>query len=124
MTIHEKLKTLRKEKKWSQAELAQKLNVHTAHISRLESPKYLPSIQVLKKIAEVFEVSTDYLLFDTVNNNGSINIQDKSFYEKMRMIENLEDLDRNIISGVIEAFLIKKQMWSVLNKQQINVLES
>ena len=116
MKMSEKIKVLRKQRKWSQGDLADKLGVHITHISRIETGRYPPSLKLLKKIAELFEVTTDYLLYDSVDNVGPLNLGDKTLYEKMKLIENLDDKDRTIILGVIDAFLVKRQMWSVLNK--------
>ena len=74
-------------------------------------------LDLLKKISEVFEVTADYLVFDDMENVGPINLKDKSLYEKMKLIDELEEKDRTIIHGVIDAFLVKQQMWNVLNKQ-------
>jgi hypothetical protein len=35
----------------------------------------------------------------------------------MKLIDELEEKDREIIQGVVDAFLVKQQMWNVLNKQ-------
>ena len=116
MTFHEKIQRLRKQKKWSQAELGEKIGVHVTHISRLENGKFMPSMDLLLKLAEIFEVTTDYLLYDNIDNNGPINLTDKTLYEKMKLVDNLDEKDRIIIMGVIDAFLTKRQMWEVLNR--------
>jgi transcriptional regulator with XRE-family HTH domain len=119
MTIGEKIKNLRKNKKWSQAELAGRVDVHVTHISRLETQRYAPSLDLLKKLAEAFEVTTDYLLYESADNIGPLNFKDKTLYEKMKLIDTLEEADRSVISGVIDAFLTKHQMWQVLNKKDM-----
>jgi transcriptional regulator with XRE-family HTH domain len=119
MTIGEKIKNLRKNKKWSQAELAGRVGVHVTHISRLETERYAPSLDLLKKLAEAFEVTTDYLLYESADNIGPLNFKDKTLYEKMKLIDTLEEADRSVISGVIDAFLTKHQMWQVLNKKDM-----
>lgn len=119
MNIGDKIKKLRKERRWGQAELAKKLDVHTTHISRLETDKYTPSLELLMKMAEIFEVTTDYLLYENTDNIGPLNLKDKTLFEKMKLIDELEDKDKIIILGVIDAFLTKRQMWNVLNKQQL-----
>ena len=119
MTIGEKIKKLRKNKKWSQAELAGHVDVHVTHISRLETERYAPSLDLLKKLAEAFEVTTDYLLYENADNTGPLNFKDKTLYEKMKLIDTLEETDRSVISGVIDAFLTKHQMWQVLNKKDM-----
>jgi len=117
--MHDKIKKLRKERKLGQAELAQKLGVHTTHLSKIETGRYMPSLELLMKIAEVFEVTTDFLLYDNMDNIGPLNLQDKTLYEKMKLVDDLDEKDRLIIHGVIDAFLTKQQMWNVLNKQAV-----
>ena len=117
MKLGDKIKKLRKDRKWSQAEMAEKIGVHVTHISRLETERYTPSLDMLKKLAAAFEVTTDYLVFENMENIGPVNFKDKSLYEKMKLIDELEEKDRTIIHGVIDAFLVKQQMWNVLNKQ-------
>ena len=121
MKMNEKIKKLRKDRGWSQAELAEKLGVHLTHISRLETGRYAPSLELMKKLAELFEVTTDYLLYESVDNQGPINLQDKTILERMKLIEALEEQDRKIILGVVDAFLTKQQMWNVLNKVRTTV---
>lgn len=62
MEFHERLKQLRKEKKMTQAALAKELTYGATAISNYESGHNQPSISDLKKIASIFNVSTDYLL--------------------------------------------------------------
>lgn len=53
---------LRKEKGWTQIELAEKLQVSDKAISKWESNKGDPSIEFLPAIAELFDVTLDYLM--------------------------------------------------------------
>lgn len=64
-------------------------------------------------------MTTDYLLYGSADNIGPLNFKDKTLYEKMKLIDTLEEADRSVISGVIDAFLTKHQMWQVLNKKDI-----
>ena len=57
-----KLKTLRKESGMTQSELAQRLNITKAVVSYYENQERTPSPDVLIRLADVFNVSTDYLL--------------------------------------------------------------
>ena len=58
----ERLKQLRKNKKITQSELGEKINVTKVSISGYESGNRTPDTDTLQKIADFFEVSTDYLL--------------------------------------------------------------
>jgi putative transcriptional regulator len=50
-----KLKVLRAERNWSQADLADRLNVSRQTVNAIETEKYDPSLPLAFKIAELFE---------------------------------------------------------------------
>ena len=56
------LKTLRLHEEMTQAQLSQKLGLTKSVISAYETCLRLPSYDVLIHIAQIFKVSTDYLL--------------------------------------------------------------
>lgn len=56
------LKTLRLHEEMTQAQLSQKLELTKSVISAYETGLRLPSYDVLIHIAQIFKVSTDYLL--------------------------------------------------------------
>lgn len=62
MTFSEMSKFLRKEKKISQIQLANALNVSKACISMIEIGKNEPTANTLIKYADFFQCSTDFLL--------------------------------------------------------------
>jgi putative transcriptional regulator len=51
-----RLKVLRAERDWSQAELAQRLDVSRQTVNAVETGKYDPSLPLAFKIARLFEV--------------------------------------------------------------------
>ncbi len=57
-----KLQQLRKEKEWTQEQLAEELYVSRTAISKWESGKGYPNIESLKSISKLFSVSIDDLL--------------------------------------------------------------
>lgn len=56
------LKTLRLKENMTQAQLAQKLGLTKSVVSAYETGLRMPSYDVLLHIAQIFKVSTDYLL--------------------------------------------------------------
>lgn len=63
----EKLRILRQKADLSQAQLAQKLSLRShRHVSHLETGKKEPSIDLVLRIADTFNVSTGYLLIDSM----------------------------------------------------------
>lgn len=64
MSLATKLVTLRKQKGLTQTELAERLNVSRQAISRWEVGAATPSIDSLKVLSEIYDISVDYLLND------------------------------------------------------------
>lgn len=64
MTFSEKISALRKQKGWSQEELAEKLMVTRQAVSKWESEQSMPDLDKLVQLSEALDVSTDYLLKD------------------------------------------------------------
>ena len=64
MTFGEKLKNARLDAGYTQEELAARLTVSRAAIAKWESDRGMPDVTNLKALAEVLNVSTDYMLDD------------------------------------------------------------
>ncbi len=60
-TVGERLKTLREGMKFSQKKMAELLNVTQPSINRYEHGQSVPSIELLIKYADYFDVSMDYI---------------------------------------------------------------
>lgn len=65
MILSEKLFSLRKKSGMNQEELAERLDVSRQAISKWENGESFPEITKLKAIADIFSVTTDFLLDDT-----------------------------------------------------------
>lgn len=91
-----KLKSLRENKGLLQKELADKLKISASTIGMYEQNRREPDNETLKKIAEYFKVSTDYLLDikTTTNIDKELKEQEvlKRMLQKSGFMENNEDL--------------------------------
>ncbi|WP_237026951.1 helix-turn-helix transcriptional regulator [Lactobacillus sp. S2-2] len=106
MQFKNKLLTLRNENKLSQEELGNKLYVSRKTVSSWENGRTLPDIQTIITIAELFNVSLDYLLYD-----------DKELINKY---ENNSKVDKkfsyiNRISYFANTFLILVLHLTIIN---------
>ena len=59
-----RLKVLRAERDWSQADLAERLGVSRQTINAIETEKYDPSLPLALRIARLFESSVETIFFD------------------------------------------------------------
>lgn len=113
MKTHEIIKKLRLEKGWSQTQLAEMLKISSAGMSHLESGRNSPSLEMVKKIAKLFNVSLDYIV------NGKESTGEISEDELEVLIAMREDTAFKEVA--IEAAKLKKKVISYLksyNSQQ------
>ena len=57
--IGKRIAELRKEKRWSQDELAQKSGIGKSHIGRIELGRYSVGLDTLEKICDALEVTIE-----------------------------------------------------------------
>ncbi len=80
-----RLKTLRISNSMTQSELAAQLNITKSVISAYETGARLPSYSVLIGLAEIFHVTTDYLL--GVEKRNELDLSGLSYEEKEAMFQ-------------------------------------
>ncbi len=66
MILADKIIDLRKRNGWSQEELASKLGVSRQSVSKWESAASIPDLDKIIRLSDLFGVSTDYLLKDSM----------------------------------------------------------
>ena len=66
MILADKIIDLRKKAGWSQEELAEKLDVSRQSVSKWEGAQSIPDMNKILQLSELFGVSTDYLLKDSM----------------------------------------------------------
>ena len=71
MTLGEKIKEARKQCGLSQEQLAEKMTVSRSAIAKWETDKGLPDVDNLKALAQLLNVSVDYLL----DGGGTVDVQ-------------------------------------------------
>lgn len=69
--IGKRIKLIRKERKYTQEYLAEKLNVSTQHISNIERGLNGISIPSLMEICKILNIDSDYILFGASNDSNN-----------------------------------------------------
>ena len=107
LNIGEQIMTLRKQNKLSQEELAKRVKVSRTIVGNYERNANTPSIEVLVKIARVFNVSVDYLIGE-----GQLSAIDKDLMKRIEDIEELDEDTKNhlffLIDNVIQNYKTKQ----------------
>jgi len=109
MEFPQRLVSFRKEKGMTQKALADRVGVHVIQIHRYEASASQPSLEVIKKLALALSVSTDALLFDEKERGPGDDL--KLQFEAIKV---MDDEDRKIIASLIDAYIKKHQIESVL----------
>lgn len=71
-----RLKVLRAERDWSQADLAERLRVSRQTVNAIETGKYDPSLELAFRIAQLFEQSIEAIFFPEVRDHSGLNPAD------------------------------------------------
>lgn len=104
MEFGEFLAKLRKEKGYLQKEVAAYLNMTVATISNYEKGVHTPDLNTLAKLADFYDVSTDYLLQRT-KYKASISTLNKRLsadYTVSDLMNTTLELDRHNIDALLD----------------------
>ena len=96
MFNYNKFKNLRKKMGWLQADVANKLGVSPSTIGMYEQGRSQPDTEMLTKIANLFGVTTDYLLdHDDTSRSLSDATEDKELNQKILQMAQ-DEFDRTL----------------------------
>ena len=99
MTLGQQITTLRKKKGISQADLGKRVETSGDIIGRYERDEVKPSIEVVIRMADVLEVSLDFLV-------GKTDLElDSSILNRIREVTALPDEDRKQVFMVVDALI-------------------
>ncbi len=109
-----RLKQLRTEQGFSQSQLGEYAGVNYNLIGRYERRASMPSADTLARLAEVLDVSSDYLLEGERDSAIVADFEDKELMEHFLAAQQLEYKDKVLIKEFLGAFLVKKQLQDML----------
>ena len=105
MNFAEKLYTLRTQSGYSQEMLAEKLNVSRQAVSKWETGPTLPETDKLIAIGNLFNVSIDSLLIDSINLN-TFESMDRILVKFLSSARDMDDISEELLDimrdGVID----------------------
>lgn len=102
----ERVKKLRHDNNMTQFDLAKQVELTPTGICYWESGKALPSLQTVQKLANIFNVSTDYLI-------GNDNCTTSEYDMLIRKIEKVDyykrELLMDVLNTVVDSFINDKK---------------
>ena len=99
MSFGKRLLEARKKKSISQEYLAEKLNTKGPVIGRYERDEMKPSIEAAAKIADILDVSLDWLV-------GHTDLElDKSMIQRIQEVSKMQPKEREHVFAMLDAFI-------------------
>jgi transcriptional regulator with XRE-family HTH domain len=109
ISLAENIKTIREENNLKQIEVATHIGVDKSAYNEIEKGLRALTAEELQKMSQVFNLTTDQI----INYDGKIPtevvIEDKAAVEQMRLIQQLEEDDKQTIFKLIDKMLTNKK---------------
>lgn len=114
MALGERIRTLRKERSWSQGDLGERIGADAGQISRYENDKITPSADVVVKLAQALDVSCDHLLVDTAPRRP-FNAPENALGDNLAALDELSDDDRAALLNHLDALVTRTRLRTLAN---------
>jgi len=108
-SIGQRIRQARERLGYNQARLAQEAEITPAAISQIEGGERTPSTPILRKLASVLKVSTDFLLGVTKETELKDILQDDKVQKFFRGFQNLSASDQAFIEKQVELLKASKK---------------
>jgi len=112
-----RLKELRKQKNWTQKELANQLDIRFSHLNKYESGMHIPPIEKLVQIAELFNVTLDFLVLG--NREDVLPLHNTQLIERLKELESFNADDQDAVIRLIDAMIVKHKVESAVTRSTV-----
>ncbi len=110
MTLGQRIQELHKKANLSQSELAAKIDISYPQMSRYEIKEVQPPADVLKRLADVFGVSIDYIVNGSLEQKAQDSLDDAELLSQFKEVEQMDEDDRGTVKKLIDAFITKRKV--------------
>lgn len=98
LNIGNKISLLRKEKGWSQGDLAEHISASREIIGKYERNENLPSLEMALKMAKAFGVTVEFLLGE-----GEYSSYDQDTIDRIKSIRKMDANTKSVLFNVIDT---------------------
>jgi transcriptional regulator with XRE-family HTH domain len=113
MPLGERIKTLRKEHDWSQADLGTRIGADSQRISRYENGKLTPAITALIRLAETLNVTVDYLIIEGAPRRP-LDDANTELADRIHQLGQLDPDDQQAILHILDGLITKNVVRNAL----------
>lgn len=103
----DRLLEARKNKGFSQQQLAKLAKVHFTNMGKYEREEAIPSADILNRMAKALDVTTDFLLNGSLNDKARTTIKDDDLLLQFKKVEQLPQDKKKLVKEFLDAFIFK-----------------
>jgi len=108
--VGKQIQELRKKNNWNQSQLAEKIGVSLTQLQRYENKGVQPPADILKKLADAFNTSIDFLVYGDSEQKAQQSIKDNELLSQFKAVEQLDSKDKSTIKDIIDAFIKRSKL--------------
>jgi transcriptional regulator with XRE-family HTH domain len=109
-SIGKNIKKIREQKGLMQKEVASTAEMQASNYSKIESGQRDISVEALDKIAQLFGMTIDEIIhYEDSKKLTPVKVEDKTVTEKIQLISQLNEEDKNAVYRIIDGMLTKNK---------------
>ena len=108
-----RVKALRKDKRWTQKELAAKVGVRYSQLNKYESGLHAPPPETLLELAGALDATTDYLLAG--DTSEEVPLHSPRLLDRFRELEGFSAEDQEAVLKLIDAMIVQQKVRGALS---------
>ena len=113
ISVGKQIQVLRKNNNLNQSQLAEKIGISLTQLQRYENKGVQPPADVLKKLADTFNTSIDYLVYGNTEQKAQQSIKDNELLAQFKAVEELDNKDKSTIKDIIDAFIKRSKLKNI-----------
>ena len=107
-SVGKRIKELRKQRGWTQKELANHIDGSYQQLNKYESGIHTPPLDKLIQLTEALNTTTDYLITGEVDEQTPLH--NKRLLERFQLLESFNTNDQETVISLIDAMIAKHRM--------------
>ena len=73
----------------------------------------MPSSEVLNKLADALNTTTDYLMNGNTEEKAKASLKDSELLQQFKAVEELDEKDKSTIKDIIDAFIKRSRLKNI-----------
>ncbi len=103
--LGKRIQELRKQSGLTQAQLASKIEISHTQLTRYESKNIQPPADVLQRMANIFDVSIDYIVSGNKSDKVEQTLKDAELIKQFKQLDKMPEDEKKSILKVLNALI-------------------